>query len=224
MRDDVPAWPPGASRSTTIVRSPSDAPYTAAARPAGPPPMITVSYSVAARRCLQAERARPGRAPSVERAPCRRPGAAPGNRSSVGGGSGPARRQLGRVGRQPVEWKSGCARGTGATSRRRRPSGADHHHARLGRLGRDALQPSDAARAPARPPSRRRPATTPRRRSTAGVDAQHARRLRSAVAAGNVVPSAIGTSPKIVPGSRQPSVRSTPSNILTTSILPERTA
>ena len=45
MREDVPAWPPGASRSTTIVRSPSDAPYTAAARPAGPPPMIIVSYS-----------------------------------------------------------------------------------------------------------------------------------------------------------------------------------
>ena len=37
----------GASRSTAIVRSPSDAPYTAAARPAGPAPMITVSYSAA---------------------------------------------------------------------------------------------------------------------------------------------------------------------------------
>ena len=45
MRDEVPAWPPGASRSTTMVRSPSDAPYTAAARPAGPAPTITVSYS-----------------------------------------------------------------------------------------------------------------------------------------------------------------------------------
>ena len=32
----MPAWPPGASRSITIVRSPSDAPYTAAARPGGP--------------------------------------------------------------------------------------------------------------------------------------------------------------------------------------------
>src|SRR5204863_123542 len=38
MRDEVPAWPPGASLSTTIVRRPSEAPYTAAARPAGPPP------------------------------------------------------------------------------------------------------------------------------------------------------------------------------------------
>ena len=48
MRDEVPAWPPGASRSTTMVRSPSDAPYTAAARPAGPAPTITVSYSASA--------------------------------------------------------------------------------------------------------------------------------------------------------------------------------
>ena len=42
-----PAWPPGASRSITIVRRPSDAPYTAAASPAGPAPTITVSYSAA---------------------------------------------------------------------------------------------------------------------------------------------------------------------------------
>ena len=48
MRDDVPAWPPGASRSTTSVRSPSEAPYTAAASPAGPAPTITVSYSASA--------------------------------------------------------------------------------------------------------------------------------------------------------------------------------
>ena len=34
------------------------------------------------------------------------------------------------------------------------------------------------------------------------------------------MPKAIGTSPKMVPGTRQPSVRSIPSNSLTTSILP----
>ena len=34
----LPACPPGASRSTTSVRSPSEAPYTAAASPAGPLP------------------------------------------------------------------------------------------------------------------------------------------------------------------------------------------
>ena len=48
MRDEVPAWPPGASRSMTIVRRPSEAPYTAAARPDGPAPTTTVSYSAAA--------------------------------------------------------------------------------------------------------------------------------------------------------------------------------
>src|SRR5262249_104460 len=42
----APPSPPAASRSTRSVRSPSDAPYTAAARPAGPPPTMTKSYSV----------------------------------------------------------------------------------------------------------------------------------------------------------------------------------
>ena len=41
---------------------------------------------------------------------------------------------------------------------------------------------------------------------------------------GNGVLSASGTSPKRAPGTRQPSVRSMPSNSLTTSILPARTA
>ena len=45
MRDDVPAWPPGASRSINSVRNRAEAPYTAAARPPGPPPMTIVSYS-----------------------------------------------------------------------------------------------------------------------------------------------------------------------------------
>jgi hypothetical protein len=43
--DVCPAWPPGTSRSSTIVERPSDAAYTAAARPAGPAPTITMSYS-----------------------------------------------------------------------------------------------------------------------------------------------------------------------------------
>ena len=38
-----PAWPPIPPLSTTIVRSPSDAPYTAAESPAGPDPTITRS-------------------------------------------------------------------------------------------------------------------------------------------------------------------------------------
>ena len=38
MRELDPAWPPGASRSIITVASPSLAPYTAAASPAGPAP------------------------------------------------------------------------------------------------------------------------------------------------------------------------------------------
>jgi hypothetical protein len=38
---------------------------------------------------------------------------------------------------------------------------------------------------------------------------------------GKAVPSVIGTSPKTLPGVRQPMLRSTPSMVLVTSILPE---
>src|SRR6059058_5131331 len=44
MRDEVPAWPPNATASIACVSRPSDAPYSAAARPAGPPPTITRSH------------------------------------------------------------------------------------------------------------------------------------------------------------------------------------
>src|SRR2546425_661026 len=43
--DVVPAWPPGATASIAMVRRPSDAAYTAAARPAGPAPTMVRSYS-----------------------------------------------------------------------------------------------------------------------------------------------------------------------------------
>ena len=36
MRELAPAWPPMATASSDTVSSPSDAPYTAAASPAGP--------------------------------------------------------------------------------------------------------------------------------------------------------------------------------------------
>ena len=42
-RAACPPVRPGACRSSSSVRSPSDAPYTAAARPAGPAPTITRS-------------------------------------------------------------------------------------------------------------------------------------------------------------------------------------
>jgi hypothetical protein len=43
MRDDAPAWPPNARQSNTMTERPSDAPYTAAASPAGPAPTIATS-------------------------------------------------------------------------------------------------------------------------------------------------------------------------------------
>ena len=46
MRVLVPACPPGAQASATNVLRPSEPPYTAAARPAGPPPRTTRSKRV----------------------------------------------------------------------------------------------------------------------------------------------------------------------------------
>ena len=43
MRDDPLTYPPGPSRSSTTVESPSDAAYTAAEIPAGPAPTIAKS-------------------------------------------------------------------------------------------------------------------------------------------------------------------------------------
>ena len=40
------AWPPMPPLSTTSVRNPSEAPYTAADRPAGPAPTMTTSKSI----------------------------------------------------------------------------------------------------------------------------------------------------------------------------------
>ncbi len=45
IRDDVPACPPSAVSSARIVAIPSDAPYTAAARPPGPAPTTSRSHS-----------------------------------------------------------------------------------------------------------------------------------------------------------------------------------
>ena len=56
MRVDVPAWPPVASRSTSSVRSPSEAPYTAAARPVGPAADDHEVVGVVPRLDLQADR------------------------------------------------------------------------------------------------------------------------------------------------------------------------
>ena len=46
MRGDAAAWPPTAIASKTIVSRPSDARYTAAAKPAGPAPTMSRSQSI----------------------------------------------------------------------------------------------------------------------------------------------------------------------------------
>ncbi len=45
MRALAPAWPPKERQSITITRKPSEAAYTAVARPAGPAPTTTTSNS-----------------------------------------------------------------------------------------------------------------------------------------------------------------------------------
>ena len=45
IRDEVPAWPPSAVSSARTVAIPSDAPYTAAARPPGPAPTTSRSHT-----------------------------------------------------------------------------------------------------------------------------------------------------------------------------------
>ena len=111
------ACPPGASRSTMIVRRPSEAPYTAAASPAGPPPRWPgrSGPGPAGRRRRVAPPA-PGR--SGARARCRPPAAPPA-------GGRPARRPPSaaraprRRARRPA---SGRARGCGPGSRAARGS------------------------------------------------------------------------------------------------------
>ena len=107
-------------------------------------------------------------------------------------------------------------------SRRPRPSGARRGARGLRRLRGDALKPPMRSRAS--PPTcsatraRRR-----RRRSTRCVDVHDSRRPVARKPLGNDVPSVIGTSPKIAPGTRSPSTRSIPSTTLTTSMLPSST-
>ena len=67
MRALWAAWPPGASRSITAVRRPSDAPYTAAARPAGPAP---IDDEVVERRLGASSAARARRRARAAPAPC----------------------------------------------------------------------------------------------------------------------------------------------------------
>ena len=75
MRDDVPACPPSAVSSARTVDIPSDAPYTAAARPPGPAPTTTRSHT--SDRSVSARPDRP-RASSRSRLPGLRSNCPPG--------------------------------------------------------------------------------------------------------------------------------------------------
>ena len=139
----MPAWPPGASRSITIVRSPSDAPYTAAARPAGPAPTITVSYSAAA-ACVaspssSATRRSSGRVtvlPSTTRSTgsSSSAGSGPPHCSAASGASGVIHAERDLV---AVEEPAQLAR---TRASQRCPT---HDRPRRRRVGRDALQAAD---------------------------------------------------------------------------------
>ena len=144
MRDDVPAWPPGASRSTTSVRSPSEAPYTAAASPAGPAPTITVSYSASAGSVVSPSRS----------ATCRSSGrmtVSPATHwiagQSCSGGNGPSQYcdELGLVGRDPLERDLIAVEKVPELGARRVPALPDHHRARRRRRGGE---PGQASRPP----------------------------------------------------------------------------
>ncbi len=75
MRDDVPACPPNATSSARTDAIPSDAPYTAAARPPGPAP--TISRSQTSDRSVSAAPDRPS-ASSRSRRPGLRSNCPPG--------------------------------------------------------------------------------------------------------------------------------------------------
>ena len=104
------------------------------------------------------------------------------------------------------------------------PARTEHRHLRLGRFRRNTLESRDAfarERADLHCDFRRRS------RDCVILSRFHshdARGFGRSIAPGKVVPKAKDTSPNMVPGRRQPSLRSIPSNNFTTSIFPDKTA
>ena len=198
------------------VRSPSEAPYTAAAMPAGPPPTMRVSYSARPGR-LQARCSAIARLRSRSR--FRRPGATGQSSSPGASGQRYARSSYSGVSQSKVIWL--------------RPRNAASRCTR-GPTGVRASWPGTSAARRQYPGTRRcvPPRARPRLRESgpaaAGVilrrPVNDARRFRGPIAAMKGLPKAIGTSPKIWPADRFPIVRSTPSNRLVTSMLPHSTA
>ncbi len=143
MRDEVPACPPGASRSMTSVRSPSDAPYTAAARPAGPPPTISVSYSGSRTAvCSPSRPARRRKLGCVITVPSAR--RMHGTFRIVRTAVGPVLREIRRIGGHPFVRDLVAREEAAQLDARRVPPGTVHRDLRFGSFGRDSLQTGDA--------------------------------------------------------------------------------
>jgi hypothetical protein len=114
--------------------------------------------------------------------------------------SGPERRQLRRIRREPIEGNLVARQKPAQVAARRIPAVTDQRHARLLRLGRDALEPSHAL-------ARQRADLLGDvlRHCRDGVillhiDTHHARRFDGAISPGNGVPRASGTSQRSRPG------------------------
>ena len=225
MREEVPAWPPGASRSTTMVRRPSEAPSPAAARPDGPAPTTTLSYSAApasfqprssaTRRSWGLITVLPFSKRMMGQSPSSGNGPAP-HCSAASGASGATHRS-----------RPGCAPGSGGADALGVRPLAEHDRARRTVLGREALQavrPGHAVRGQL--------AHLCGHLGCRGGDLVVVARLEAPTRDGSAarnptgyaVPITMDTSPKMSPGARCPSTLSTPSTALTASIRPSSTA
>ena len=205
MRVDVPAWPPVASRSTSSVRSPSEAPYTAAARPVGPPPDDHEVVGVAlrarpagrpprrARDCVGLVRMRPSGSSTTEQS-----AAAAIAACEVGPGRDPRRRP-----------GSAHSKRTWLRERKSRRSwhvrvvrAADHDRAGAARSAAWVSRPSTRSWMPRDQPLLER---APSRARAGRTAARSKRATRIGVAARapakNGAPNTIGSSPSQSPGS-----------------------
>ena len=106
--------------------------------------MMTVSYS--ATRGLVCRPRRSASVAHLRPAISTVPSASRSAGQSPSGGCVPGQRadSFGRVGRHPVEADLVAREEPAQGAARRVPAMTDHGHARLGRLGGDALQPADA--------------------------------------------------------------------------------
>ena len=176
----MPACPPGASRSITIVRRRSEALCTAAASPAGPAPTITVSYSAASGSVSSSSS-------SATRRSCGRTTVLPpttriaGRSSSGGSGAAPLLDRVVRVGLEPGEGDLVAVEEAPQVGARSVPAIADDDRPRRRWLRSDARQPARAAH----PIARERPDGLDEPRLLGGdrvvvvrLDAHHPRLLR----------------------------------------------